>query len=145
MTIAAIRSLLESKLSTFALAQSPVLDVAWENRKYEPAATPAMYLRCYLLPATPQAAGLGTTAQDYIRGIFQIDIMALPQTMTSPATAIADKLRTHFKRGTRLVGAGAYAGTEVACESVGVMPAMMEDTRYKVSVDITFYAYMNPA
>ena len=145
MTIAAIQSLLNAKLSTFAAAQSPALTVAYENKDYTPATPAVPYLRCFLLPATPQAAGLGTMAQDYIRGIYQIDILGLPNTGWAAATAIADKLRTHFKRGTRLVGAGAYAGTEVACESVGVMPAMMEDTRYKVSVDITFYAYMNPA
>ena len=145
MTIAAIQSLLNAKLSTFAAAQSPALTVAYENKDYTPATPAVLYLRSFILPATPRADGLGTSAKDVVRGIYQIDIMSLPNTGWAAATAIADKLRTHFSRGLVLVGSGTHAGTSIRIESAGVIPAMMEDTRYKVSVDITFEAYMNPA
>lgn len=145
MTIAAIQSLLNAKLATFAAAQSPALTVAYENKDYTPATPAKLYLRCFLLPATPRAAGLGTTAQDYIRGIYQIDVMGLPNTGWAAALEVADKLRTHFKRGTMLTSSGTFAGTELVCESVAVAPAMAEDTRYKIPVSITFYAYMTAA
>lgn len=145
MTIAAIQSLLNAKLATFAAAQSPALTVAYENKDYTPATPAVPYLRCFLLPATPQASALGLNALDRVRGIYQVDILGLPNTGWSAATAIGDKLRTHFKPGTQLVGAGAYAGTTVTCESVALSPAMTEDTRYKISVSITFYAYMTAA
>ena len=144
MTTSAIQSLLNAKLKTFAAAQSPALAVAYENKDFAPPQA-APYLRATLLLATPHAAGCGDAAQDYQRGVFQVDVMALPDKGWGPAYALADLLRTAFKRGQRLTGTGANAGTDIVCESVAVGPAMNEDTRYKLPVSITFYAYMNPA
>lgn len=146
MTTSAIQSLLNAKLKTFAAAQSPALSVAYENKDFAPPQA-APYLRATLLLATPRAAALGQDAQDYQRGVFQVDVMALPDKGWGPAYALADLLRTAFKRGQRLEGlvSTPNAGTTIVCESVAVGPAMNEDTRYKLPVSITFYAYMNPA
>jgi hypothetical protein len=144
MSTAAIQSLLNANLAAFAKAQSPALAVAYENKDFAPPQS-APYLRAHLLLSTPVAAALGSSAQDYQRGVFQVDVLALPDKGWGGAYPLADSIRTAFKRGTRLTGAGAYAGTEVVCESVAVGPAMNEDTRYKLPVSITFYAYMNPA
>lgn len=144
MTTAAIQSLLNAKLATFAAAQSPALAVAYENKDFTPPQA-APYLRAHLLLGTPRAAGLGQNAQDYQRGIFQVDVLALPSGGWGPAHTIADRLRTAFARGLRLTGAGATAGTEIVCASVSVGPAMNEDTRYKLPVSVNFYAYIDPA
>lgn len=144
MTTAAIQSMLNAKLQAFAAAQSPSLAVAYENKGFCPPQA-ATYLRASLLLATPRAAALGVAAPDLQRGIFQVDVLALPNKGWSAAYTLADLLRTAFRRGQRLTGTGANTGTEIVCESVAVGPAMNEDTRYKLPVSITFYAYMPPA
>ena len=144
MTTTAIQSVFNAKLRTFADAQTPKLSIATENLDFTPTQG-AVYLRPYLLLATPRAAALGVDAPDYQRGIYQVDIMALKGGGWGAAYAIADKLNTALKRGSRLISTGTLAGTTVVVESVAIGPAMVEDTRYKIPVSITFYAYMTPA
>lgn len=136
-------SLFEMKLSDFAKAQSPALAVAYENKKFMPPQS-APYLQPHLMLATPRAAALGTDADDYQRGIFQVDVMGLPNTGRTPVL-LAEDVAKEFKRGTRIIGTGLNAGTTIVCESVTIPQGFNEDTRYKLPVSITFYAYMNPA
>lgn len=139
MSIAALHSLLNGHLATFAAAQSPTLSVAWENRDFKPSPN-AVYLRPRLLPATPRAAGLGSDAQDAQPGIYQIDVMGLQGKGWASVAAIADNLRAAFSRGLRLSATG--ENSTVMVQSVAVGPAMIEDTRYKVPVSVNFIAYM---
>jgi hypothetical protein len=139
----ALESLFESKLAAFAAAQSPALAVSFENKNFKPPQD-AHYLRATLLLAPPRAAALGSDAPDYQRGVFQVDVMGLPNTGRAPRV-IADLVAKEFKRGTKMVGTGANIGTDITCESVQIAKPMSEDTRFKLPVSIVFYAYTKPA
>jgi len=138
-----LESLFESKLAAFAAAQTPPLAVAFENKDFVPPQS-APYLRAALLLAPPRAAALGSDAQIYQRGVFQVDVLGLPNTGRAPRV-IADKVAKEFKIGTKIVGAGANAGTEITCDSAQIANAMRDDARFKLPVSISFYAYMSPA
>lgn len=140
MSLSVVAALLNDHLSDFALAQTPALAVAWENRTFLPPAS-AAYLRPHLLPASVRAAALGAAAPDLQGGIFQVDVMGKQGVGWGAVMAVVDALRGHFSRGLRLTG----TGVDLLVERAQVGPPMIEDTRYKVPVSIYFSAYMEVA
>ena len=140
MSYTALHGALHAHLHTFATSQDPLLEVAWPQRKYRPNAG-GTYLRPHVLLSTPRAAGCGEAAADYVRGIYQVDIMTPSGSDWGPGEAIVDALREHFSRGLKLMGDGA----EVTVESVARGPELENGKRCKIPVNMTFYAYMTPA
>ena len=138
MSTSVVNTLLNTQLSSFATANS--LTVAWENKNFKPSHG-ATYLRPHLMLAKPVSAGLGSAAPDIQRGVFQVDIMAPDDKGWGDSYALADLLRASFARGKRMEG----TGVSLVCEAVAIGPGLADDTRYKLPVSITFYAYMNPA
>lgn len=138
MSFTTIQTLLNTRLLTFSTANS--IPVAWENKSYAPTAGTA-YLRPTLLLAEPSAAALGTSADDYQEGIFQIDIMADDGDGWVSAYDIADDLRDQFARGTRLT----YTDANITIQRVQVGPPLNDETRYQLPVSVHFYAFMDAA
>jgi len=129
----AIQGLLNGRLNTLATAQS--YTVKWEGQVADP--TSETYLRPWLMLSPPRAAGLGTTASNYVRGIYQVDVLT-DLGGWGAAYTIADKIAGHFNRSTRL----ATTDVELTCESVATGPAMRQDAKYVLPVSINFYAYV---
>lgn len=90
MSHALVRSLLESRLSTWAAGQS--LTVAWQNVHSDAKPT---YLRAFLLPAETQSDDLKGDHRAY-RGIFQINIVAKPGEGPGATEAIGALIEAHF-------------------------------------------------
>jgi hypothetical protein len=82
-----IRTAFESRLATWAAAQSPALPIAYENRAFIPPAN-NRYLRAYIIPAPTNANTLEQTDRDY-EGIFQVSIVQPLSAGTASANTIA--------------------------------------------------------
>ena len=129
----AIQGLLNGRLNTLATAQS--YTVKWEGQVADP--TSGTYLRPWLMLSKPRAAGLGTTAWNYVRGIYQVDVLT-DLGSWGGAYTVADKISAQFKRGTKLTA----TGVDLTCESATPGPAHKEGAKYVLPVSITFYAYV---
>lgn len=82
-----IRAAFETRLATWAAAQTPPLPIAYENRAF---AAPAnnRYLRAYLIPARTASDYLEGTHRSY-EGIFQVSIVQPLSAGTAAASTIA--------------------------------------------------------
>jgi len=90
------------------------------------------------MPALPVAAALGEAAQNKQPGVFQVTIVAPSGQGWGDLSALADGLRAHFKRGTKLM-TGALT---VTSSSVG--PMLTDDGRgVTLPVSVAFLAYVD--
>lgn len=71
MSKARIRAAFESRLTTWAAAQSPEIQIAWENIKFTP--PEGRYGRANLIPARTASRDLGGMAREYV-GVFQVSL-----------------------------------------------------------------------
>jgi hypothetical protein len=92
-----IREAFETRIQTFAAAQTPAIPVAWENVGFRPSPDIA-YLRCAMLPALTQNPWLGVTSNRLV-GIYQINVYGIQDEGPGGAEAIADALIALFPRG----------------------------------------------
>jgi hypothetical protein len=129
---ASIMAAFNSHLNTLATEES--IPVAWENVSFSPPAGP--YLRAFLLPALTVGAALGAEASNKHRGIFQVDCICPGGNGWGPCLVIAEQVRVQFKRGTRLMDGN------LIVESVSFGPGMMDGTRYKIPVSISYWAFL---
>lgn len=135
MSLTTLQGLLGSRLYDFATENG--LSVAWEGVEFQPEQD-AAYLRPVLLPSEPRAAAVGATAADYIRGIYQIDVLGPAGNGWGEVYGIADELRAYFNRGLSLTGDDSALTVEKSAPG----PAIVEDSRFKVIVEVIFHAYM---
>ena len=134
-----IRSAIESKLSTWALAQSPPIPIAWQNATFTPPSQ-ARYLRAFLLPAETQNPDLGGDIRTFI-GIYQVSICVPDGTGAGAAETIAESLIAEFPYGARLVQSGIAV---VINRTPSQSPAMQEPGLYVVPVSISYRASPAP-
>ncbi len=87
MSIALIRKGFESRLKTWATAQS--IAVAYENVAFTPPAT--KYLRAYLLPAPTDSETLDNLHRGYV-GVFQVNIVMPLNVGSNEAQSLADSI-----------------------------------------------------
>jgi hypothetical protein len=92
-----IREAFETRIATFAAAQTPALPVAWENTSYTPSPLVA-YLRCAMLPAPTVNPALGTKF-DRLVGFYQINVYGTQDSGPAAAEAVADAIIALFPRG----------------------------------------------
>lgn len=89
-----IRAYFETKLSTWAATQSPVLRIAYENAAFTPTATET-YLETFLLPAyTINPYVSGTKIRE--GGSFQINIVGIEGKGSKAQSDIALAIRNLF-------------------------------------------------
>lgn len=93
MSDALIRTAFESRLATWAAAQTPAIQVAYENVNFTPPA--GRYLRCFILPADTQSDTLDGLHRKRM-GIFQVDLCMPTGTGPGPAVALAASLDAAF-------------------------------------------------
>ena len=130
----AIHGQLSSRLSTWANARTVKLIIAFEGQVSAP--TVSTYLREWLMLASPRAAGIGTTAKNYVDGVYQVDVVT-DLGGWGTAYGIADEIATLFGRGTYL----SATGLRITIKNTGVGPALRNEGKYILPVSINFYAH----
>lgn len=135
MTQPRIREALETRLNTWAAAQSPAVPVAWQNASYTPT-TGVRYVRATILPAETQNPIYGQMHRRLI-GIFQVDVMAPTGTGMAASEALAESLCAEFRRGTTLTQDGL---TVVMDFSPSIGTAQPEDGWVFLPVSIRYRA-----
>ena len=133
MSYAVIHGIMDAHLKPIAEALG--IPVAWEGVAFKggpPFMAPALLL------GTPRQAGLGGDAPDFVRGIYQVNVVAAPGTGWGEAASIAESLRQHFSRK-RLTDAGVSCGAQV--EAIEIGPAMNANAVFTLPVSVRFWAF----
>lgn len=130
---ATIHSLFSREIKDLAFQKD--VSVFYENQPSE--VETDVYFREWLLLSRPRAAGCGTSAKNYIRGVYQVDIVGTFGGW-GESYEYADDIAAEFKRGTQLTG----TDVDITCESVTPGPGYRDESRYILPVSITFYAYV---
>lgn len=127
MSNAIIRKAFESRLKTWADAQTPAIKIAYENVSFTPPT--GRYLRCFMLPASTDSETLDGTHRNY-SGVFQVSIV-VPLNQGSaealviasaidalyPVTFVQDSLRITMTR------------------PMGIRPGQVEENMYVLPID----------
>ena len=71
MSQATIRAGFETRLKTWADAQTPAIPIAWQNVNFAPPVSGARYVRAFLLPAATQVLSLDGICKTW-KGVFQV-------------------------------------------------------------------------
>jgi hypothetical protein len=132
MTQAIIRRAFETRLKTWADAQTPVIPVAWENVPFTPPA--GRYARAFLLPVDTQSETLERTDRKY-RGVFQVSLCMNLGTGAAAAESLVASLAAHF----------AHTFTQATVtvwlkRPMGAAPPIPEPDRYVVPVSTEYEA-----
>lgn len=95
MSISIVRAALETRLKTWADAQSPPIKIAFESVTFSKPADGSPYLHCFLLPNTTinrQTDGLSKT----LMGLFQVNVWTQAGQGTGTADALAESIVNLF-------------------------------------------------
>lgn len=128
-----IHSLFSKKINDLAFQK----DVPIKNENQPSDVETDLYFREWLMLSRPRAAGCGTSAKNYIRGVYQVDIVGSIGGW-GESYEYADDIAAEFKRGTQL----SDTDVDITCESVTPGPGYREESRYTLPVSINFYAYI---
>jgi hypothetical protein len=131
----AIRSALETILSTWAAGRVPALRVAWDNVPFT-TATGETYLRAYMLPAATISTSFGGADHDY-RGIFQVTVAAPVDSGSGVALGIAEEVIALYPNN--LITATTPPVQIVKPPSIAT--AMVDGVSFVVPVSITYRAF----
>ncbi len=135
MSNAIIRAALESRLKTWAAAQSPPIPIAYQNAPFTPP-TQARYLRAFLLPAETDSQYVEGTDRIYM-GLFQISICVPAGTGPGVAEQLVVSLESIFAYPLVIV----RSGWNIAINRpLSTSPAMQEDGLYVLPVHIRYRA-----
>lgn len=136
MSQARIRSLLESRLSTWASARNPALQIAWESVPFTP--PNSTYIRAFLIPAETESLDLRGLHRGML-GVFQIDVVAQEGSGAGHAEGIAGEIADLFPCDLHLLMSPPdFSITLVTPCSLG--PAQNSDGRYTIPVYFTYRA-----
>lgn len=132
MTIALIRTALETRLGTM----SPALSTAFENVSFTPVVGTA-YQMLFLLPAEPDNSTIGSNDNRFERGIFQLSLMYPQNVGPGAAQARALAAQAHFNRGRVLT---ASAVNVLILRTPYIHAGRKDGDRWRVDIDITYQA-----
>lgn len=133
-TSAALDSRMQAFLDT--LPEPP--DVAWENRTYSPMiGTP--WMRPTLIPGDVRPSSIGAAGRDEADILYQIDVFTEYGVGKAEGIDLADKVATHFKRGTVLT----YGGTTITVKAASRQAARQDNGWWAQSVLVSAYAVSN--
>ena len=133
MTIKRIRTALESRLNSWATAQS--VPVAWQNVPYSPT-TGTRYVRAAILPAETQNPIYGPDHRRLI-GILQVDIVAPIGSGMGAIDTLAESICTEFARGTTLTQSGL---TIIMDYSPSIGPSLIDEGWVYTPISIRYRA-----
>lgn len=99
-----IRAAIEKRLIAWAKAQTPPIDVAFENVKYEPTVGKS-YLAGFLLPADTVNPSAGGGHSRY-SGIYQVNVYTEAGKGSTAASALVNSIVSLFPRPTTITQGG---------------------------------------
>jgi hypothetical protein len=127
-----IRQAFETRLATWAAAQTPAIPVDYENSKFTPPA--GRYIRCWLMPVPTQSESLDGSHR-LRRGIFQVDLCMPVGAGPGAAGALAASLDTAFP----LTAPMTQGAIKVFLLSpMSPAPAIQEPNHYVVPVSCSY-------
>ena len=111
--------------------------VAWENKKFTPAAG-TIYIRPSLLTGDSVPQTVGNTGRDLNIGVYQIDVFGEAGQGKNEVITMADTIAGHFKHGTQMT----YNGSTVEVKTVSQRQAINnKDGWYQAIVEIVYYSF----
>lgn len=122
-------------------AQLSPASVAIENAPFTPTAGSPWY-RAAFLPGIPVAAAAGSAAANRYYGVFQVDCIYPRGFGDAAAIAEAERIASHFARGTRLTHSGVVATCEKAYWMAGYVDP--EKPWFVVPVRVQWRADIGP-
>jgi len=128
-----IRQALETALTTWAVAQTPVMPIALQNKSYVPTIG-VRYVQANILSAETENPSLGDAHKRFV-GIFQILINVKDKTGPGEAETIAESLFTTFARGESFA---ASTVTVRILDSPSVLPSFNDNGWYVLPVSIRY-------
>jgi hypothetical protein len=131
MSTVSIRAALETAVN----GMTPALATAWENVQFRPPSMATPYQVVHVLFAEPDNTVYGNEHQEL--GILQIRLVYPMDAGSSAVMARAELIRDTFYRGQSFASGGI---TVIISRTPEIMPAMVEDGRYSVTVRVRFYA-----
>jgi len=131
----AVKTILESRLSSWAAARTPVLRIAYENAAFTPNAGET-YLRANLLPADTESQDLAGAHRGY-RGVFQVLIVRPVNGGAGPVLNIAAELNALFPVNGRYTSGAITVQTTTPASAA---PALQDESSYIVPVSLQYRA-----
>lgn len=127
-----ISAALSSRLQ--ALPSSP--PVAWENAGYTPVEGET-FLAEHYLPASTTGVGVSADSSIDYPGVYQIDVRVPANEYKAEGNALADKVASHFKRGTVMT----RDGQSVVVESVSRNQGLRDGAWWMIAVSVNWRAF----
>ena len=117
---------------------SPALPIAWPGRSFNPP-TSGAWLRVSFLPGQTTAFAVGHEDSEDHRGLLQVSVFAPADAGQFVALGLADRIRAHFRRGTRL---DTEDGIAVRVSSPPYLsPPIDEPNWVQVAVSVPYLAF----
>ena len=134
-----IRAAFESRLATWAAAQSPALPIAYENVPFTQPDGP--YLKSYLLPAKTTSETLDRLHRHYM-GVYQVSLVMPQSTGPGAAQLLVSALDALFPIQTPLLQGGISV---VILQPMSAGPSIPDDNNYVIAVSCQYRADTIPA
>ena len=123
---------ISTALSTHLKVMANLPPVAWENAKFTP--SNGLYLRENTVFAGDIPIGLSFNDTIQKVGIYQVTVCATLNGGKFPSLDMADKILTHFARGTKLT-----KDSTITLITIGtIAPAMIDGNWYNVPVSVNW-------
>lgn len=135
MTQARIRQSFETALNTWASAQSPVMEIAWENVTFEPPR--GRYVRAFLLPAETTSFDVLRATRSY-KGLFQITLCMPRGVGMGAAEALIASLDAAMPPGTPLTAGGLSVWIT---EPISAGPAIADADQVQIPLSLYYQAH----
>ncbi len=132
MTQSIIRKGFESRLKTWADAQTPAIPVAWQNVTFTPPA--GRYVRAFLLPNPTQSETLERGHRAFL-GVFQVSLCMTIGTGSAVAEALVASLDSHFESSFIQDGLRIYLLSPMSAAT-----AIQDGDRYVIPVSASYRA-----
>jgi hypothetical protein len=129
-----IRAAFETRLATWAAAQTPAIPIAYENVTFVAPAT--RYLRSFLLPADSASLTLDRLHREYL-GVYQVSIVMPLNTGAGAGQALVSALEALFPPATPLVQGGLSI---LILNPMSAGSAIQEPDRYVIPVSCSYRA-----
>lgn len=131
-----ISAALDGHLKAFSDTNN--VNVAWENKKYK-LVTGESYIRATLLPGNTDPTGYADASDEHV-GVYQLDVIAPIDKGKSAYMPMADKIATHFKRGSLI----SYGDATVNVQSTSIGKASKSGASMIINIDIRYKSFTPP-
>lgn len=129
-----VRKAFESKLKTWAAAQSPAIPVAWENTDFKP--TAGAYIEPSLIPVRTVTETLDGVHRRFM-GLFQVSLVMPIDSGPGDAEALVKALDALYPLTTPLTADGLVI---VLLQPMSAAPAVPRPDRYVIPVTCSYRA-----